>query len=308
MARNTACFRPTLISGDANPALAAKIAKELKVTLEPVEAGTFADGETRVHIAADVRDATVVIIQPTSPPVNNHLMTLALLADAARAAGAARVIGVLPYFGYSRQEQRSRPGEARSAQVVARFLGAVQIDHLVSLDLHAPALESALPMPAILLRPDSLFLPIIREWDLGNLTIVAPDAGGMKRAQRFASQLNAELAVIAKARQRPDVGSPLNVLGIVRDRDCVIVDDMASTGRTLVGAANALRNVGARTIHAVFTHAIMANGALERLSTAPLDKLVTSDSVPLTLQTRLKVISTAALLAAAIREIVGDDR
>ena len=173
------------------------------------------------------------------------VMTLALLADAARAAGAARVVGVVPYFGYSRQEQRSASGDPRSAQVAARLLGAVGLDHLVTLDLHAPALESALPMPVTLLRPDGLFLPIIRQWGINNLTIAAPDAGGIKRAQRFASELNAELAVVTKTRPRPDVAVSLKVLGDVRNRTCVIVDDMASTGRTLVGAAEALRDAGA---------------------------------------------------------------
>ena len=145
-----------LISGNAHPALAGDLAEELGVRREMAEVGAFADGETRVRIEADVRDSVVVIVQPTSPPVNEHLMTLALLVDAARAAGAARVLAVVPYFGYARQEQRGRPGEARSAQVAARLLGMVGLDHLITLDLHAPALESALPMPATLLRADIL--------------------------------------------------------------------------------------------------------------------------------------------------------
>ena len=307
MSHKSSPCRLKLIAGDANPVLAAKVAEELKLPLEPVEAGTFADGETRVRIGTDVRNATVVILQPTSPPVNHHLMTLALLADAARAAGAARIVGVVPYFGYSRQEQRSASGDPRSAQVVAQLLGAVGLDHLVTLDLHAPALESSLPMPATLLHPDGLFLPIIRQWGINNLTIAAPDAGGIKRAQRFASELNAELAVVTKTRPRPDVAVSLKVLGDVRNRTCVIVDDMASTGRTLVGAAEALRDAGARAVHAVFTHPVMASGAWERLCAAPLEKLVTSDSVLVSPCPRLEVISTAPLLAEAIRNVVGDD-
>jgi len=184
MSRNTPRFALKLISGDANPALAARIAKELELTLEPVEAGTFEDGETRVHINGDVRNAAVVVVQPTSPPVNHHLMTLTLLVDAACAAGGTRVISVVPYFGYAWQEQRSRPGDPHSAHVVTQLLGAVGLDRLVTLDLHAPALESALPMPATLLRSVGFFLPIIRQWNLSNLTIVSPDAGRIKRAQR----------------------------------------------------------------------------------------------------------------------------
>lgn len=299
-------FRPMLVAGDVNRALAAEISKQLHLELQSVEAGTFADGETHVHIAADVRDATVVLIQATSPPVNDHLMMLALLVDAARAAGAARVIGVVPYFGYSRQEQRGRPGDPRSAQVVARLLGAVDLDHLVTLDLHAPALESALPMPSTLLRPETLFFPVIRAWKLNNLAIVSPDAGGMKRAQRFASELNAEFAVVAKGRPKPDVATTSAVLGNVRDRSCVIVDDMASTGGTLVAAAEALQKAGALTVQAIFTHAVMASGAFERLCAAPLERLVTSDSIALPAHARLEIVSTASLFAGAIRDIVGE--
>src|SRR5579885_3566757 len=146
-----------LISGNAHPVLAENLARELRLPRVAAEVGAFADGETRVHLAQDVREATVILVQPTCPPVNDHLMVLALLADAARAAGAARVVGVVPYFGYARQEQRGRPGDPRSAQVAARLLGSVGLDHLVTLDLHAPALESALPMPATLLRAEDVF-------------------------------------------------------------------------------------------------------------------------------------------------------
>jgi ribose-phosphate pyrophosphokinase len=300
--------RLVLLSGDAHPQLAAKIAKQLGVPLAEVEVATFADGETRVHIAADVREASVVIVQPTSPPVNDHLMTVALLADAAAAAGAGRVIVVVPYFGYARQEQRSAVGDARSARLAARLLGLGGIRHLITLDLHAPALESAFPMPATLLTADELFLPAIREWPFAELTIVAPDAGGVKRAQRFATQLGANLAVVAKARIAPDAATPRTLLGDVRGRECVIVDDMASTGRTLAGAAELLQKAGARAVHAVFTHPVMAAGTLERLLTAPLHRLVTSDSIPPPDHPRIQVISTASLLSDAIgRSIVRRD-
>jgi ribose-phosphate pyrophosphokinase len=234
-------------------------------------------------------------------------MMLALLVDAARAADAARIIGVVPYFGYSRQEQRSRSGDPRSAQVAARLLADVGLDHLVTLDLHAPALESALPMPSTLLSAVGLFAPVIRSWKLEKLSIVSPDAGGMKRAQRFASELNSELAIVAKARPKPDVATTSAVLGEVRGRSCVIVDDMASTGGTLVGAAEALRNAGALTIHAVFTHAVMAAGAMQRLCAAPVGKLVTSDSVSPAAHDRLEIFSAATLFAGAIRDLIGED-
>jgi ribose-phosphate pyrophosphokinase len=295
-----------VIAGNAHPALAENLARELKVPLVSAEVGAFADGEIRVHVSQDVRDAAVFIVQPTCPPVNDHLMVLALLADAVRAAGAARVTGIVPYFGYARQEQRSRPGDPRSAQVAGRLLSCVGLDHLVTLDLHAPALESALPMPATLLHAEEVFLPRVKSWGIRDLVLVSPDAGGLKRAQRYALALNAPLAVIAKDRPRPDTAAPIQVLGEVKDRVCLVVDDMASTGRTLSGAADALRQAGAREIHAVFTHAVMAPGAADRLVTARFGRVLTSDSIPVSADPWLEVDPVAPLLARTVRYLCGE--
>jgi ribose-phosphate pyrophosphokinase len=295
-----------ILAGNSHPALAQALARELGAPFLSAEVGSFADGETRVHVGHDVRGAAVCIVQPTCPPVNEHLAVLALLADAVRAAGAARVIGVVPYFGYARQEQRGRPGDPRSAQVVCRLLGCVGLDRLVALDLHAPALESALPMPATLLRAEEVFLPRVRDWGAHDLAVVAPDAGGLKRAQRYAAVLGAPLAVVAKGRPRPDVAAPLQVLGDVKGRACLVVDDMASTGRTLAGAADALRRAGAREAHAVFTHAVLAPGAVERLVAARFGKVLTTDSTPVAPAPWLEVVPVAPLLAQAVRSLGGE--
>jgi len=294
-----------LVAGNAHPALAEALAGELKMPLATAEVSSFADGETRVQISQDMRDAAVFIVQPTGPPVNDHLMVLALLADAVRAAGAARIVGIVPYFGYARQEQRSRPGDPRSAQVVGRLLGSVGLDHLVTLDLHAPALESALPMPVSLLSAADVFLPLVNGWGIPNLVIVAPDAGGLKRAQHYAIRLNARLAVIAKERPRPDAAVAVQVLGEVKGRPCLIVDDMASTGRTLANAAEALRSAGATEIHAIFTHAVMAPGAMDRLLAARFGKLLTTDSIPVAPHPGLEVAPIAPLLARSVRYLCG---
>lgn len=297
---------PKIISGNAHPELARNLANELGCLVEQAEIAAFADGETHVHIAAQLQDADVFIVQPTCPPANDHLMVLALLIDAARAAGAARITAVVPYLGYARQELRGRNGDARSAQVVARLLDSVGLDHLVTLDLHAPALESAFPMPVTLLRAEKAFLPRIKSWEIPDLTVVAPDAGGMKRAQRFAHALGARLAVIAKDRPRPDVAAPLQVLGDVKNCPCVIVDDMASTGRTLVGAAQALRDGGASEVYAVFTHAVMAPEAVDRLFSASFAKVMTTDSIPLADNSWFEVVPIAPLLARAVRSLCGE--
>jgi ribose-phosphate pyrophosphokinase len=296
----------TLIAGNAHPGLAEHLARELGMPLVTAEVGAFADGETRVHVAHDVREASVFIVQPTCPPVNDHLMVLALLVDAVRAAGAARVIAIVPYFGYARQEQRSRCGDARSAQVVGRLLGSVGLDHLVTLDLHAPALESALPMPATLLHAEEVFLPQVKSWAVRDLVVVTPDAGGLKRAQRYALALDAPLAVIAKNRPPADVAAPLQVMGEVKDRACVVVDDMASTGHTLSGAADALRRAGAKEVHAVFSHAVMAPGAPERLLAAQFGRVLTTDSIPVTADPWLEIVSIAPLLARTVRYLCGE--
>ena len=295
-----------VIAGNAHPALAEGLARELKVPLLSAEVGAFADGEIRVHVGQDVRDAAVFIVQPTCPPVNDHLMVLALLADAVRAAGAARVTGIVPYFGYARQEQRSRPGDPRSAQVAGRLLSCVGLDHLVTLDIHAPALESALPMPATLLHAEEVFLPRIKSLGIRDLVVVSPDAGGLKRAQRYALALNAPLGVIAKERPRPDTTAALQVLGDVKDRVCLVVDDMASTGRTMAGAADALRQAGAQEVHAVFTHAVMAPGAVDRLFAARFGRVLTSDSIPASADPWLEVVPVAPLLARTVRYLHGE--
>lgn len=296
-----------LLSGDANPELAREIGVELDTEVAGTEVATFADGESRIRIEADVRKATVVLVQPTSPPVNDHLFTLCLLADAARAAGAGEVVAVVPYFGYSRQERRSSMGEPRSAQLAARFLGEAGVSHLLTLDLHEGALESAFPMPTTILEPEKLFLPIIREWAASEVTIVGPDAGGMKRAQRFARALDTDLAGIGKRRDAPDAPTPLHVMGNVDGRHCVVVDDMASTGQTLSSAAQVLTESGAETVDAVFTHAVMAEGALERLAESPLRHLVTSDTIPVSEDARkvVQVVPTSPSLARAILYATG---
>jgi ribose-phosphate pyrophosphokinase len=289
-----------LISGHAHPVLAEAVAHELDIPLVAAEIAPFADGELRIHVHEDVRTADVFLIQPTCPPTNENLMVLVLLADAVRAAGAAHVTAAVPYFGYARQDQRSRPGDPRSAQVVGRLLASAGIDHLVTLDLHSPALESAFSMPVTMLHADELFLPQVKNWHVDGLVVVSPDAGGMKRAQRYAQALGAPLAVVAKQRLRADVATPLQVLGDVRDRVCLVVDDMASTGRTLSGAADALRHAGAIEIRGIFTHAVMAPGAEERLANAGFAKLLTSDSIPVPPARWLEIVPIASFLANAL--------
>lgn len=294
-----------IIAGNADPEFGRRLAHAAAATLVPTSIAAFADGETRVRIEGDVADSDLYIAQPTSPPVNDHLMALAMIADAARAAGAARITAVMPYFGYARQETRRGPGESRSAQVAVRILECVDIDRVIALELHSAALDSALRIPLTHVEADEAALPLIRSWALPDLTVVSPDGGGVKRAQRYASALRAPLALVAKSRPRADLAAALCVLGDVAGRRCLIVDDMATTGGTIAGASYALREAGAAEVHAFFVHAVMAPGALERIKAAGIRLIATTDSVPRAKDAQLKVVETAALLARALRRLAG---
>jgi ribose-phosphate pyrophosphokinase len=286
-----------ILPGDAHPALARDIARQAGLPLVKVSIAAFADGETRVRIEEDVRGRDLYLVQPTCASANERLATLALLADAACAEGAARVTAVIPCFGYARQDVR-KPGEPRSAQLAARLLAAAGIGRVIVLELHSPALENAFPMPVTQLRADDLLLPVIRR----QCVIVSPDAGGLKRAQRYALALGAPLAVVTKERSGDDRAAPLQVLGEVRGRDCMIVDDLASTGRTIAGAAQALAAAGAREVHGAFVHAVMAPGALERMRAAGVRSIVTTDSVGPVSAAGVEVVPSAPLFATALRK------
>jgi ribose-phosphate pyrophosphokinase len=285
-----------ILPGDAHPDLAREIARQAALPVLAASIGAFADGETRIRIESDVRGVDVVVVQPTGTPTNERLMTLALLADAARCAGAARVRAMIPYFGYARQDVRDLPGVPRSAQLAARLLAAAGVERVIALELHSAALESAFPMPLEHLQADEIMLPLLSR----DLAIVAPDAGGLKRAQRYAMALGAPLAAVVKTRTAVDVAVPLAVLGEVRGRDCMIVDDMASTGGTVAGAAEALLAAGARKVSALFIHALMAPGALERMRGAGVQELISTDSVGPVDLPGVQVIPTARLFARAL--------
>ena len=298
MAHSTCDF---LVSGGAHPDLAKNVAKELGVTLIVPEIAAFADGEIYVCVADDVRDASVAILQPTCPPVHDNFVTLALLADAVRNAGAARATAVTPYLGYARQDVRHHAGEARSFQIFSQMLDRAGIDHLIAVDIHSPVLESALPMTSTLLYVDRLFGECIRCWGISDAVIVTPDAGGLKRAERIAAALDPPLAAISKVRPHPDEAKSKQVLGDVYGRCCILVDDMISTGQTLISAASALYAARAEEVHAAFTHAVMAPGTEAKLVSSGIQRFLTTDSVPSSLGTRFELVSIVPLLAAAIR-------
>ncbi|HZP87038.1 MAG TPA: ribose-phosphate pyrophosphokinase [Burkholderiales bacterium] len=291
-----------ILAGDANPDLAREIARLCDLDLIACTIAAFADGETRLRIEGDVTNRSVCIVQSTSGPTNERLMTLALLADAARGAGANRILAVIPYFGYARQDVRKSYGEPRSARLAARLLGVAGVERVIVLELHSPALESAFDPAVVQVQADEAMLPVLRDWRDEDLVIVAPDAGGLKRAQRYAMALATPLVVVAKTRTSPDVAIALQVLGDVKNKRCLIVDDMASTGGTIASAAQALLQQGAREVDALFIHAVMAPGALERICAASVQRMITTDSIAMPPDPRVQVVSIAPLLARVLTE------
>jgi ribose-phosphate pyrophosphokinase len=296
-----------VISGNSHELLGAQVATALEVPLEATTIGSFADGETRVRIEGDIRDSRIILVQPTGPPVNENLLVLALLADACLGAGARCVVAVVPYFGYSRQDQRGRPGDPRSAQVAAKLLAAVKVDHLFTIDLHSTALESAFAMPVSNVPAIDVFLPLLKA-SLQYGVVVSPDAGGIKRAQQFAAALKSRVALVTKHRAGADAAVTESVLGDVSGQRCLIVDDMASTGRTMAGAATALVQAGAQSVDAIFTHAVMAPGAWERLLESPIKQFTVSDTLPgLSVATeRLRIQPVSEVIARVIKETLGN--
>jgi len=295
-----------LISGTANPELAQLISREIGVPLTDPRVRRFPDGEIGVQIQDSMRGHDVFLIQPTCNPVNERLMELFIMLDAARRASAGRITAVMPYFGYARKERKSQPREPISAKLMANFITLAGADRVLLLDLHAEAIEGFFDVPTDHLTAHKILAAHIRERRLANCSVVAPDAGGAKRAEHMAKLLDSPIVFVYKRRpqeDRDDAVEILDMAGDVEGRDCVVVEDIISTGGTMVEVARALKAHGARHVIIACTHPVLAEGALERLRQAPVDELVVTNSIPVPAEKRagpLTVLSVAPLLAEAI--------
>lgn len=299
--------RPAIVAGDSHPDLAQAIARAAGLPLVLPTVDSFPDGETRIQVGGDLVDGDFYIVQPLSPPANEHTMRLLLLADALRASGARRVSAVIPYLAYARQDTH-RPGEPRSASLLARMIESAGIARIFVVELHAAALESAFAIPVEHLQADSAMLAGLRQSSLDPTTVVvAPDAGALKRAQRYAEALRTSVVGIAKQRHGADQVVAQHLLGDVRHRPCLVVDDMASTGGTIERATRMLTAAGARSVSALFIHPVMASGALERMFEAGVQQIFTSDTVALPAHPKVRQASVAGLLAESLRRVVGRD-
>jgi ribose-phosphate pyrophosphokinase len=301
--------RLQIFSGNANRALAQEIAACMNINLGRAMVGTFQNGETRVKIEENVRGSDVFVVQPTCTPVNQHLMELLLLIDALRRASAARVTAVIPYYGYAKQEKKTTGREPISAKLVANLITTAGADRVLTMDLHAPAIEGFFDIPVDHLQAGPLLAEYIRELSLPNPVVVSPDAGGVGRALQFRDRIGAGLAIIAKQRPQPDSVEMLEMVGDIDTKSAIIVDDMISTGGTLAQAALALKERGARSVYACATHPIFAGEALSIITNSVLVETVVTNTIPIgqsSGKTRIRVISVAPLFAEAILRIHKD--
>jgi ribose-phosphate pyrophosphokinase len=292
-----------LIGGSANPELADRISDRLSVPLTDPRLRHFPDGEINVKIEDSMRGHDVFVIQPTSPPVNEHLMELFIILDALRRASAGRVTAVIPYYGYARKERKTQPREPISAKLVANFITLAGADRLLLLDLHAEAIEGFFDVPTDHLSPHRIIADHLKSLNLQHLTIVAPDAGGGRRAEAVANNLGAPIAFGYKRRSGDDEVEVIAVSGDVKGRDCVVVEDIITTGSTIAKLAVALRAQGANKVLVAATHPVLTGDAIAKLKNAEVDEVIVTDSVPIPaekLGPHLTVLSVAPLLAEAI--------
>ncbi|MBC8075307.1 MAG: ribose-phosphate pyrophosphokinase [Chloroflexales bacterium] len=301
--------RLLVFSGSANRALAIEIATSLNMPLGRAFVGTFKNGETRVKIEENVRGSDVFVVQPTCLPVDHHLMELLLMIDAFRRASAQRVTAVIPYYGYAKQEKKTTGREPISAKLVANLICTAGADRVLTMDLHAPAIEGFFDIPVDHLQAGPLLADYFRALNLPDVVVVSPDAGGVGRANSFRERIGAGIAIIAKQRPAPDVSEVIEMVGDVEGKHAIIVDDMISTGGTLSAAARALKERGARSVYACATHGIFAADGMQVVADSVLVETLVTNTIPLapeSQQSRVKVVSVAALFAEAIMRIHKD--
>ena len=296
-----------IFSGTANPILAEAICRHLNVPLGKALLGRFSDGEIYFQILENVRGADVFVVQPCSYPVDNHLLELLLMIDAFKRASAWRITAVLPYYCYARQDRKDKPRVPISAKLVADLLETAGASRALTLDLHAPQIQGYFDVPVDHLYGSPVLVDYFRNKKLPNLTVVSPDAGGVERARAFAKKLGAPLAIVDKRRVDLDVTEVMNLIGDVKGRSTLIVDDIIDTAGTLVKTADALIREGATQVFAACTHAVFSGPAVERIENSRITEVVATDSVPVSEAARnlkkVTILSVADLLARGIRSI-----
>jgi ribose-phosphate pyrophosphokinase len=301
-----------VFAGSANPQLAAAVAKRLNIRLGSASVGRFSDGEVMIELMENVRGKDCFVLQSTCMPTNDNLMEVLIMIDALKRASAARVTAALPYFGYARQDRRPRSARvAISAKVVANMLEAVGVDRVLTMDLHADQIQGFFNVPVDNIYAAPILLGDLWKHGYENLLVVSPDVGGVVRARALAKRLESDLAIIDKRRPKANDSEVMNIIGDVKGRTCVIMDDMVDTAGTLAKAAQALKNEGAIKVLAYCTHPVLSGGAVERIANSALDEVVVTDSIPLREDakkcSKIRVLSVVDLLAETILRISNED-
>lgn len=294
-----------IFTGNANPELAGEICQYLRVPLGEAEVGRFPDGETEVKINENVRGLDCFVVQPTSTPANENLMELLLLTDALHRASAAQITAVIPYYGYGRADRKSEPRVPISAKLIANLITASGVSRVVTMDLHAGQIQGFFDIPVDHLYANPVLVDYFLRKRLPNLVVVSPDAGGVERARAFAKRLKASLAIVDKRRVSPEVAEVMHVVGDVKGKTALIIDDLVDTAGTLCNTAEALKKSGALKIYAGAAHGVLAGTAMEKIEKAPLEELVITNSIRLNHKRSksIVVLSVAKLLGEAIRRI-----
>jgi ribose-phosphate pyrophosphokinase len=307
------CFMPTgfgelkVFAGSAHPQLAREIADYLGISVGQARLRRFPDTEVSFQIDENIRGTDVFIIQPTSAPVDEHLVELLIMIDAFRRSSAARITAVIPYYGYARQDRKDKPRVPISAKLVANILSAAGTNRVLTMDLHKAQIQAFFDIPVDHLFAAPVIIEYLARGGYPNLTIVSPDAGGAERARAYAKRLDAELAVIDKRRSDDGTAEVMNVIGQVAGRTCIIQDDIIDTAGTIQKAADALKLAGAERVLAVAVHGVLSGPAIERIERSPIDELIVTNTIPLTAEharcEKIRVLSVARLLGQAIRSI-----
>ena len=301
-----------LFCGNSNRNLALNICKFLDIQLGKCEVRTFSDGEIGVEIGESVRGMDVFVIQSICNPSNQNLMELLIMIDALKRASAARIVAVLPYYGYARQDRKVAPRSPITAKLVADLICTAGANRVLSIDLHAGQIQGFFNIPFDHLYATPVLLEYIKEKKFDNeITVISPDAGGVERARAFAKKIKANLSIIDKRRTGPNVAQIMNIIGDVKDQECLILDDIVDTAGTLTQGASAIMDHGAKSIYAYCTHGVLSGPAIERIENSDLKELIVTDTIPLNENakkcSKIKVLSIAELLGEAIKRIYGDD-
>ena len=300
-----------IFTGNANPALAQEICDYLSMPLGRASVRTFSDGEVYVEIGENVRGADVYVIQPTCPPVNDNMMELLIMVDALRRASARRITAVLPYYGYARQDRKVAPRVPISAKLVADIITTAGVRRVLAVDLHSSQIQGFFSIPVDHLFAAPVTLDYLKGKFSGEVVMVSPDAGGVERTRAFAKRFGAGLVIIDKRRDRPNESEVMYIIGDVKRKTAVILDDMVDTAGTLCRAAQALKEHGANDVHGCITHPVLSGPAINRIKESVLESLVVTNTIPLSEEAqkvdKIKVLSVSALLGEAIRRIHDED-